>query len=293
NDAGTRRQAFYSDLSPGRYRFHVTASNDDGVWNEAGAALDFVVAAAFYQTRWFFALSVGVALVVVWAAHRIRVRVVESHGREIGALNQRLMNAQEQERMRIAGELHDGVMQQMLSVTMMVGTAKRRIDDPLKAKATLDQVQEKLIQVGTDIRQLSHGLHPPMLQEAGLPEAVRAYCQEFTVASGISVECDCDDSARDLSRGAALALFRILQEALGNAVKHGIAKEVTVSLRRTSAEVSLVVSDDGVGFDVTGLSAGGLGLVMMRERAAQLDGTFHFASAPGRGTTIRVVIPFR
>ena len=84
------------------------------------------------------------------------------------------MKAQEQERIRIAGELHDGVMQEMLAVTMMLGTAKRRIADDSEAKATIDKVQEKLIQVGTDIRQLSHDLHPPVLQEAGLPEAVRA-----------------------------------------------------------------------------------------------------------------------
>lgn len=183
--------------------------------------------------------------------------------------------------MRIAGELHDGVMQQMVSVTMMVGTAKRRIDDPSKAKATLDLIQNKLVQVGTDIRQLSHGLHPPMLQQAGLRDAVRAYCIEFSAASGISVVCDCDDRARDLSRGASLALFRVVQEALGNAAKH------------SNGDVSLMVSDDGVGFDASGPGAGGLGLVMMRERATQLNGTFHVASTPGRGTTIRVVIPFR
>ena len=91
------------------------------------------------------------------------------------------MKAQEQERIRIAGELHDGVMQEMLAATMMLGTAKRRIaDDDSEAKATIDKVQQKLIQAGTDIRQLSHDLHPPLLQEAGLPQAVHAYCEEFS-----------------------------------------------------------------------------------------------------------------
>ena len=85
------------------------------------------------------------------------------------------MKAQEQERIRIAGELHDGVMQEMLAVTMMLGTAKRRIADTSEAKATIDKAQQKLIQAGTDIRQLSHDLHPPLLQEAGLPKAVQAY----------------------------------------------------------------------------------------------------------------------
>jgi signal transduction histidine kinase/ligand-binding sensor domain-containing protein len=293
-DVGTRRQAFYNSLPPRTYRFRVTASNNSGVWNDAGAAIEFSIAPAYYQTTWFGALSIGMAFAAVWAAHRVRVRIVERHEREISALNERLMKAQEQERMRIAGELHDGVMQQMLAVTMMLGTAKRRIPDGLDAKATIDKAQEKLIQVGTDIRQISHDLHPPVLQEAGLPQAVHAYCEEFSASSGTPVSCDVDEAARELSRGAALAIFRVVQEALGNAAKHAHAKRITVALKRSGGTVSLAVSDDGIGFDPTRLgTSGGMGLIMMRERASQLNGTFEFASAPGHGTTIRVVIPFR
>jgi signal transduction histidine kinase len=141
---------------------------------------------------------------------------------------------------------------------------------------------------------LSHDLHPPILQEAGLPEAVRGYCEQFSVSSGVSVSCDADDSVRDLSRGAALALFRIVQEALGNALKHARARRITVRLTRSGDEVSLTVSDDGAGFDPGKVgTSGGLGLITMRERANQLNGRFEFESAPGRGTTITVVIPFR
>ena len=293
-DVGTRRQAFYANLPPRDYRFRVIASNNSGVWNETGATVDFTIAPAYYQTTWFPVISAGMMLGLIWAAHRMRVRIVEKHEREIGALNERLMNAQEQERIRIAGELHDGVMQEMLAATMMLGSAKRRVAGDSDAKATIDKVQEKLIRVGTDIRQLSHDLHPPVLQEQGLPEAVRTYCEQFSASSGVPVACEADDSARDLSRGAALALFRIVQEALGNAAKHAHATQITVRLARSADDVSLTVSDNGAGFDANRLAAsGGLGLVMMRERATQLNGTFEFDSAPGRGTTIRVVIPFR
>jgi signal transduction histidine kinase len=127
-----------------------------------------------------------------------------------------------------------------------------------------------------------------------LPQALHVYCEEFSATSGIPVSCEADESARDLSRGAALALFRIVQEALGNAVKHGAAKQITVRLQRSGSDVTLEVSDDGHGFDRGQVpAAGGLGLITMRERASQLDGTFDVDSAPGRGTTIRVVIPFR
>ena len=293
-DAGTRRQAFYSDLPPGEYRFRVTASNNDGVWNDQGATLAFVIAPAYYQTTWFLTLCAATLITATWVAHRVRMRIVERNKREISALNERLMNAQEQERLRIAGELHDGVMQEMLAATMMLGTAKRRITENSEAQSTIDKVQQKLIRVGTDLRQLSHELHPPVLQEAGLPKAVHAYCEEFSSTCGTAVSCDADDRVGDLSRGAALGLFRIVQEALGNASKHAHARQIAVRLTRLAEVVALEVSDDGVGFDRNRLGTpGGLGLITMRERAGQLNGTFEFESTPGRGTTIRVVIPFR
>ena len=289
----SERQAVFTNLVPGSYRFRVIASNSDGVWDEAGAAVNFVIAPAYYQTGWFLALSVGTLVAALWLAHRVRLRIVETHEREISALNERLMKAQEQERMRIAGELHDGVMQEMLAATMMLGTAKRRAAGSADAQATIDKVQQKLIQVGTDIRQLSHELHPPILQESGLPTAVQTYCEQFTATSGIPVACAADESAADLSRGAALALFRIAQEALGNAAKHAAATHVAVHLTRADGMVSLTVADDGGGFDRSLPGSAGLGLIMMRERASQLNGRFDVDTAPGRGTTIRVVIPFR
>ena len=229
--------------------------------------------------------------------------MVEKHQHEITALNERLMKAQEQERIRIAGELHDGVMQDMLAVTMMLGSAKRRIPDNSDARATIDKAQQKLVQAGTDLRQLSHDLHPPLLQDAGLPGAVQAYCEQFSTASSIPVSCDADESVGDLSRGAALALFRIVQEALGNAAKHAAARRIVVRLSRSDSTVSLTVSDDGAGFDASRLTGGGgLGLIMMRERATQLNGTFDFETTPGAWNddqgrdslpvTLTLVVPF-
>ena len=194
------------------------------------------------------ALVAGMLLTLVWAAHRLRLRIVETHEREITALNEKLMAAQEQERIRIAGELHDGVMQEMLAATMMLGAAKRRVRRQFgEAQATIDKVQQKLVQAGTDIRQLSHDLHPPALQDAGLPDALRIHCEQFSASCGIPIVCDADDRVHDLSRGAALALFRIVQEALGNAAKHAQATRITVGLTRSGDDVTLTVSDNGVG----------------------------------------------
>jgi PAS domain S-box-containing protein len=211
---------------------------------------------------------------------------------EIRALNERLMKAQEEERMRFAGELHDGVLQQLTSFTLRMGTAIIKLPANSEAKTRIKQLQKELIQMGTEIRHLSHELHPVALREAGLPDALRSYCQEFSEVRGIPVSCEADETVDQLSPGAALCLYRIAQEALGNVAKHSKAKQAELRLYRSDGNVCLSVSDDGVGFSADAKS-GGLGLINMRERAHQLHGTFEFHSEPGRGTTINATVPFR
>jgi len=127
-----------------------------------------------------------------------------------------------------------------------------------------------------------------------LPAALSSYCEEFSSVRGIPISYKADDSVEELSPGAALCIYRIAQEALGNVAKHAEAKQVEVRLSRSDSRVCLVVSDDGVGFDPDGSGkSGGLGLINMRERVRQLNGTFAFDSEPGRGTTVKAEIPFR
>jgi len=300
-DASTRRQAFYTNLSPRKYRFRVMACNNSGVWNEAGDSLDFYIAPAYWQTNWFRALCVLAFVAMLWTVYRLRVRslerrqvLLERHEGEISSLNERLMRAQEEERIRIAGELHDGILQQLTSVTLQLGTATLELPPDSEPKAEVREVEKKLIQMGAEIRQLSHELHPTVLQEAGLPSALQSYCEEFSNTRGIPVSYHGDESVEELSPGAALCIYRIAQEALGNVAKHAQAKQVQVRLTLSGGRVCLAVSDDGVGFNPDGSGkSGGLGLINMRERVRQLNGTFEFESQPGRGTTVKAEVPFR
>ena len=300
-DAGNRRQAFYNNLPPRKYRFRVIACNNSGVWNEQGAALDFAIAPAYWQTNWFRALCVLTFAAMLWTVYQLRVRtleqrqaVLERHQGEIRALNEQLIKAQEAERIRIAGELHDGVLQQITSLTLRLGTVKYQVPPDSEAKASIIGLQQDLITIGTDVRHLSHELHPALLQESGLPAALSSYCEEFSKVRGLPVSCETDESVKELSPGAALCIYRIAQEALGNAAEYSAAKKVEVRLTRSNGRVWLSVSDDGVGCapNVVGKS-GGLGLINMRERVHQLEGTFEFESEPGRGTTVRATVPFR
>lgn len=295
------RHAHYTNLAPKHYRFLVKASNNSGVWNEEGAFVDFAIEPASYQTNWFRALCVTAFMALLWCVYRIRVGVLERRQQllegqqhEITALNDRLMKAQEEERSRIAGELHDGVLQKLTLLSLSIGAAKRQVPPDSEAKEKIGDVQKKLIEVGADIRQLSHELHPPVLQDSGLPEALASYCEEFARAQDIPVSCETDKTVRDLSTGVALCIYRIAQEALGNVAKHSAAKKVQVRLTRSDSQVCLSVSDDGVGFAPNqARKSGGLGLINMRERVRQLQGTLEFESEPGCGTTVRAEVPFR
>ena len=250
------------------------------------------------EYRWFLVRAVPLrgarGKILKWYGTSTDIEDRKRADAEIRALNEQMIKTQEAERMRISGELHDDVLQQITSLTLRLGKVKRQVPPESEAVVTVNGLQQQLIQIGTDIRHISHELHPVLLQDAGLPAALCAYCEEFSKIREIPVSCEIDESVQELSPGAALCLYRIAQEALGNASKYSEAKKVEVRLTRADGRVHLSVSDDGVGCtpDKVGKS-GGLGLVNMRERVLQLNGTFDFDSEPGHGTTVRVTVPFR
>ena len=292
--SSTHRYGTYTTLPPGEYVFRAQGTNNHGVWNERGVSVYIRILPPWWSTWWLRAILAASFLSSLWCVYFLRVRSVKRRQIEICALNERLMKAQEEERMRIAGELHDGVLQQLTSITLELATATLALPADSEPKAEVREVEKKLIQVGTEIRQLSHELHPAVLQEVGLPSALHLYCEEYSKLRGIPIAYQADESVEELSPGAALCIYRIAQEALGNVAKHAQAKQVQVRLTRSDGRVCLLVSDDGVGFNRDGSGkAGGLGLINMRERVRQLNGTFEFDSALGRGTRVKVEIPFR
>jgi hypothetical protein len=259
-----------TDLSPGRYRFRVIASNNSGVWTRR-APRSTSRSRQPTTNGLVSGIGAGFVVVFVWTAHRVRLRIVEKHEREISALNERLMKAQEQERIRIAGELHDGVMQQMLAGHDDAGHDEAPDSDELDAKAAIDKIQDKLIQAGTDIRQLSHGSTADA-PGRGLPRR----CAAIATSSAPVAACRflrCREDARDVVAGRGA---RPVSHRPGSAGERGETRQrqaITVRLTRSNGMVSLTVSDDGIGFDRSGWPPlVGLGLITMRERAGQLNG---------------------
>ncbi|WP_028240894.1 cache domain-containing protein [Stutzerimonas azotifigens] len=213
--------------------------------------------------------------------------------RKLQQLNQRLVSLQEEERARVARELHDGLSQLLASVKFQFELAGHQLEEgDARGAATLEQGTERLTAAIGEVRRISHALHPSLLDMLGFPAAVSQLVEEFRQRSALTVDYRMDIGETRLEAGTALALFRILQEALGNIERHAHATRVRVSVERLGAAVRLRVGDDGVGFDPQRAerSGCGIGLRNIRERVEHFGGRFEVGSRPG-ATVIEVSLP--
>ncbi len=240
----------------------------------------------------------GCAVGLVWRNRQLRVQSDELEERtrteqEIQALNARLITAQEEERARVARELHDDIGQQIAALSIGMSNLKREVpESAAEARSQSDRIQQKLIQLSESTRHLSHLLHPAVLEHSGLSAALRSRCSEFEAVTGIHVDFRVEGSFSGLPAPVMLSLYRITQEALQNIANHAHVSNAAVELIRTNESVRLKVSDRGAGMDPERAKAGsGLGLVSIRERTRLLHGAVNIESAPGRGTTISVMVP--
>jgi PAS domain S-box-containing protein len=206
----------------------------------------------------------------------------------LSSVSRRLIEAQEAERTRIARELHDDIDQRIAMVAVRLKTLKRGL--PASEIETIRSIEEACVEVSgleKDIQALSRRLHSSKLEYLGVEAASAAFCRELSEKQNVKIHFLADDIPEDLPHEISLCLYRVLQEALHNAVKHSGVSEFEVSLTSKSGEIQLVVHDAGVGFDFRSASLGhGLGLTSMRERLKLVDGRLVVESKTRRGTTI-------
>ena len=206
----------------------------------------------------------------------------------------RLISSQEAERARIARDLHDGVCQEMASLTVDLSFLRRKSDDAQSQgfQELIRSVEQRSANVAETLRLLSHGLHPAVLNHIGLIAALQADCVEVERQYQMAVTLNLEDDVEPVPPLVALSLFRIAQEALRNAARHARAPHAIVSISRDPLGLTLSITDDGEGFDIEGVRQnGGLGLVSIEERARLVRGSATFHSHPGVGTIIVVRIP--
>ena len=221
---------------------------------------------------------------------------LQQHRAELQSLASKLIKAQENERQRIARELHDDVSQRLAALVLDVVSLEQQppLLPELIGKA-LEPVRAQLEQLSDDLHNLAYKLHPSLLQHAGIQPAVEDHIREVTKRTGLSVLLKADHVPGSLSLDHSTCLFRVLQESLQNVVKHACATEATVKLSGSSKGVGLSVTDNGKGFDASDKNAHhkGLGLTSMQERLRLLNGFLRIHSSPEVGTKICAWIPFK
>ncbi len=289
-DAGTRRAAFYTNLPPGEYEFRVIAANSDGVWNEQGAKFKFRALAPFWRTPLFYALSLLTIAGLAFLFYRQRLSKLE---RESAAAQQKysqqLIESQEQERKRIAVELHDGIGQNLIVIK---NRALLGLNQPENQETLLTQMREISDSVSVaikEVRGIARNLHPYQIEYLGLTRALRALAKSASEASGIEFSSEIDELGERLSKEAEVNLYRIVQEASNNIIKHSGAARASVSIKKNNDSLEMTIRDDGKGFAVSASANEnrGLGLIGMSERAKILNAEYEINSNQ-RGTKIKL-----
>lgn len=292
-EVGNRRVAYYTNIPPGNYRFMVTASTTSGVWNETPAERDVVVLSDPIWKKWWFVLAVSLLVILALIVfYRLRLRQLDKVRRQQQEFSRALIDSQEQERKRIAGELHDGLGQTLLIIKNRAFLASRAND----LAVANEQLGEISVSSGAAIeqaREISYYLRPSQLERFGLTSAIEEMVKQAADASGIEFKASIAPLDGIFSPEHEINFYRIVQEGVNNIMKHSGASYASVMVENETGRIDLAIEDNGVGMPVDSPGVQkrrGFGLFGMEERLRILGGKHTIGAEKGRGTKILVTI---
>ena len=287
-DAGTLRQAFYTSLGPGHYRFHVTAANEDGVWNEQGASFSFSIAPAWHQSRWFYLLCAATILAALAMVYRARGNQIRRQ--TYARLQERLL-----ERERIARELHDTLLQGFQGLIMTFGAATRRIPPEQAPRPQMEEALARADDVLAEGRERIRGLRESIVDQGDLRSALSDIAADLAVSYPIPYAIHVEGAERQLHPVVLEDVYGIAREVLANAFRHANARHISVEVQFGKQHLGMRIADDGKGIAPDVLANGGApghwGLTGIRERAAKLGSKLQIRSAPKSGTIVQLEVP--
>jgi ligand-binding sensor domain-containing protein len=285
-EPGTRRQAYYSDLPPGKYRFRVIACNNDGIWNETGATFNFGIAPAWYQTNWFRVLCVISSLFVLWLLYWLRVRKISK------AISTRF-DERLAERTRMARDFHDTFLQTIQGSKLVADDALDEPSDPIRMRRAMVKLSEWLGQATQEGRAALNSLRTSTAETNDLAQALQRATEDCQVPGSIVVNFTVVGETKRMHPIVRDEIYRIGYEAIRNACAHSSASQLEVELTY-GQDLSLRVADNGVGIDPDVADRGKdghFGLQGMRERAVRIGAKLTLASSSALGTEIKLVVP--
>jgi ligand-binding sensor domain-containing protein/two-component sensor histidine kinase len=277
-EGGVERAARYHNLGPATYQFRVIACNNDGVWNETGAAVSFILLPHFWQTWWFRASLVGACGLVLTTLYRARVARL----REIESL-----------RIEIAANLHDDVGARLTKVAMVTEFVERETTETDPVKPHIRTIFKTTREIIRAMDEIVWTINPKNDTLDNLANYIFQYAQEYFQNTGVRCRLDVPAHLPDsaISTEARHNLFMAVKEALSNVLKHAAATEVRIGLAVSDPGMTISITDDGRGFQIAQARPGGNGLKNMKQRLEQIGGKLVVETTPGGGTTIRMETP--
>lgn len=283
-DAGNRRQAIYTNLGPGNYRFHVIAANNDGVWNKEGATLAIKVPPTFVQSFWFKALMVGALALALWGLYALRLRY------ETARLRDRF-DAQLAERNRIARDLHDTLLQGMQGTLLSFQALASKLPPDAVLRQQMERVLDRTQEAIREGRDRIHLLRDPAASTMDLSDYLRQYAQEMATDHQLLCDFSVPHPPRPLNFLAYEELRQIGREAITNACLHSKGTRLDILLEYGNTAVVLMVQDDGQGIAKDQISTERhWGMSGMHERASMIGARLSVTRRPGGGTEVRLSV---
>jgi signal transduction histidine kinase len=289
-DAQADTEAYFTNLDPGSYRFHVIAANNDGVWSTSGATLEFVIPRTFVQTPWFILLCAGGGAALIGMAFRLRMR-------QIAARMRRGHDERMRERERIARELHDTLLQSTQGLMLRFQAVANRVLPTDPTRTMLDKALQRADEVLAEARDRVQDLRIPVEARSDLLRSLTAVGEELALGRDVTFSVIVEGAARKLGPRIVDEAYCIGREALLNAFHHAEASSIELLIVHGDEGLRLLVRDNGCGIDPSilakGSRAGHWGLEGMRERAQEIGSDLEIRSRPGAGTEVELKIPLR
>ncbi|MFO7445227.1 MAG: two-component regulator propeller domain-containing protein [Ignavibacteriaceae bacterium] len=290
-----QRSVTYTNLDPGEYVFQVKASNNDGIWNPAPAQVIINISPPFWNTIYFRIAAALLLGTFILSLFYMRLKKVKEEKVKQENFSRQLIEKQETERKRIAAELHDSLGQNLLLIKNRAVLGLQYINGNKDLAEHVSEISSIASETLKEVRQISHNLRPYQLDRLGLTDAVKGAVKKVAESSAINFELQCDDIDDLVAKEKEINIYRILQEALNNIIKHSDAANAQLSFLKKDDNLIISISDDGKGFngiiDREGDGLSGYGLTGIQERVKILNGKLFLNSAQGNGVKLAITLP--
>lgn len=289
-DVSDELSVAYNAIPPGNYTFQIETNLSNGDANSQSDQLAIVIIPYWWERKSFRALAYagisGFILLIIGS----KIRALRREGKRKDMVARGILEAEESERKRVASELHDGIGHSILGIRNLAMLSDKKHGENAENRHEILEIAQSATKALDEVRAISRALRPPELDLLGLTKAIWAMGDRVSDNSEFTVEMELDDIDHCLSKEKEISVFRLLQEALNNAVKYSEAKHIRLCISKTDSHISASLIDDGCGFDPS-TTESGLGLETMQERASLMNACLEIESSPGNGTQIALSIP--